>query len=238
MRPCDDSRHIYLDTFRSFSCALNFLWDVFVVIQRLPTLPALKKPQNHLRDSITTPFWWLLLHHALAHNARLGITSSTYDHLISHIFPYPKSLDLMIRHDPSVPTLDYVLRHLRPREFWVHTLYADRRLLMCQTIDEARQSCFRRTIRTPAMIRNALIARRSQEDDFAITRIKWICHPRSPQMRQYQLCLYVVSITTNCSKHNEHTMPIAPKTLTANVSSTLPISIFSILSMGVITPAQ
>jgi hypothetical protein len=179
MRPCDDSRHTYLDTFKSFSCALNFLWDVFVVIQRLPTLPALKKPQNHLRDSITTPFWWLLLHHALAHNAHLGITSSTYDHLISHIFPYPKSLDLMIRHDPSIPTLDYVLRHLRPREFRVHTLYADRRLLMCQTTDEARQSCFRRTIRTPAMIRNALVACRSQEDDFAVTRIKRICHSRS-----------------------------------------------------------
>jgi hypothetical protein len=179
MRPCDDSQHTYPDTFKSFSCALNFLWDVFVVIQRLPTLPALKKPQNHLRDSITTPFWWLLLHHTLAYNAHPGITSSTYDHLISHILPDPKSLDFMIRHDTSIPTLDYVLRHLRPREFRVYTLYADRRLLMCQTTDEARQSCFRRTIRTPAMIRNALVACRSQEDNFAVTRIKRICHSRS-----------------------------------------------------------
>jgi hypothetical protein len=180
---------------------------------------------------------------SLVHSANFDSIGSTYNHLVPHTLPDSKSLDFMIRHDAFIVAIDHVFRHLRSRELRVHTLHTDCWLFMRKTTDEARQCSFRRTVRTPAMIRNTLVARRCQEDNFTITCIQWMRQSCSPQMRQRELCLKGVSINTTAVSTSimsrvQHTIPIAPKTFTANVPSTLATSIFSILSIGVITPAQ
>jgi hypothetical protein len=111
-------------------------------------------------------------------------TGTAYDHLIPDIIPYPKSLKFVIRHDSVISPVDHIFWHLRPREFWINTLHPNSRLLVRKTANEARQRSFRRTIWTPSVVRNTVVACGSHKDYFAIARIERVVHSGGAQVRK------------------------------------------------------